>query len=168
VAALLREAFPRASADEIRTQLAIRALSLAPEGGADRDGGGLAYLGSLAGLGLLLPAGAEEALIRGTLPLSAGLAILSYTGPDGYPLRFGHLLTDGRVPLSWFRFDVSQQRWDRYIVGAPAAVNSFDSVDNGGVLMARFAAPADAGSGLVGSADEATSGRLIKTGSSER
>ena len=40
------------------------------------------------------------------------------------------------------RFDVEEQRWDRYIVGAPAAVNSFELVADGEVLVARTAAPA--------------------------
>ncbi len=142
VAALLREAFPRADAEGIRAQLASRAREL-PSDGAAGSGDGLAYLGSLAGLGLLLPVGAEEARMRGALPPSAGLVILIYTGPDGYPLRFAHLLTEDREPLAWFRFDVAGQRWDRYIVGAPAAVSSFEILENGGVLMARFAAPAD-------------------------
>ena len=172
VAALLREAFPRAATEEIRAQLASRALALPSEGLVDGDtrgnGGGLAYLGSLSGLGALLPVGAEEARIRGVLPPSAGLAILVYSGPDGYPLRFAHLLTEGREPLAWFRFDVAGQRWDRYIVGAPAAVNSFASVQNGGVLMARFAAPPDVTSELVGTGDEATSGRRAAVPGSER
>ena len=172
VAALLREAFPRASADEIRAQLVSRALALPSGGGADGDAagntGGLAYLGSLSGLGRLLPVGAEEARIRGALPSSAGLAILTYTGPDGYPLRFAHLLTEGREPLAWFRFDVAGQRWDRYIVSAPAAVNNFASVDNGGVLMARFHAPPEAESESVGSGDEATMRRRATAAASER
>ena len=141
VAALLREALPNADAAVIRAQLVERAIDLSA------DGGGaplnlLANLGSLAGLGLLLPVGAEEARLSGDLPPSEGLALLVYTGPDGYPLRFARLLLDGREPLAWFRFDVEEQRWDRYIVGAPAAVNSFELVADGEVLVARMAAPA--------------------------
>ena len=141
VAALLREALPNADAAVIRAQLAERAIDLSA------DGGGaplnlLANLGSLAGLGLLLPVGAEEARLSGDLPPGEGLALLVYTGPDGYPLRFARLLLDGRGPLAWFRFDVEEQRWDRYIIDAPAAVNSFELVQDGDVLVARIAAPA--------------------------
>ena len=158
VVALLKEAFPPAGAEEIRAELAERALDLPLEGAAG-SGLGLASLGSLAALGLLLPVGAEEARMSGGEPPPAeGLAALVYTGPDGYPLRFAHLLTGGREPLAWFRLDIDEQRWDRYIVGAPPAVNSFESVEDGEVLIVRFAAPAGAVDANEGESEEEEQG----------
>ncbi len=142
VAALLREALPNADSAEIRAQLAERAIDFPSEGDNEATLNLLANLGSLAGVGLLLPVGAEEARLSGGLPSGEGLALLVYTGPDGYPLRFARLLLDGREPLAWFRLDVEEQRWDRYIVGAPAVVNTFELVQDGEVLVARIAAPA--------------------------
>lgn len=138
VAALLIEALPGADAAGIRQQLVERAVE-SPDGSPPVR---LANAGSLAGLGLLLPAGADEALMTGELPPGEGLASFAYTGPDGYPLRFGHLLTGERKPVAWFRFAVAEQRWDGYVVGAPAFVSSFEVVADGDVLFARVAAPA--------------------------
>ena len=142
VVAHLREAFPDATVEEIRLQLAGRALPLVS---AEQEAGVpamLVNLGSLAGLGLLLPVGGEEARVAGELPRAEGLALLAYSGPDGYPLRFMHLLTPAREPLAWFRLDVEEQRWDRFIIGAPTVVNTFDRVQSGEALIGRFAAPA--------------------------
>ena len=73
VVAHLREAFPDATVEEIRVQLAGRALPLVP---AEREQAGapamLVNLGSLAGLGLLLPVGGEEALVAGAVPPGRG------------------------------------------------------------------------------------------------
>ena len=139
--ALLMEAFPDAGSDEIRAHLASRAVDLPPDGADGASGDGLANLGSLSGLGLLLPVGAEEARLIGELPPDAGLAIVIYRGPDGYPLRFAHLLTGGRDALAWFRLDLEARRWDHYIAGAPGFASSFDRLEDGDVLVTRLAAP---------------------------
>ena len=139
VAAMLREARPEASADSIRAELIERAvdLSTSPPAGAPER---LANLGSLTGLGLLLPVGAEEAGLMGELPPSEGLALLVYSGPDGYPLRFAHLLTGGRDAAAFFRFDAEAQAWERHIFGAPVRVNQFETLSNGTVYVVRFPA----------------------------
>lgn len=139
--ALLKEAFPAAGRSQLQAQLNGRAVDLAPAGFDSASGFGMVSLGPLDGLGPLLPEGADRALIRGGYPPSEGLALLLYTGPDNFPLRFAHLFTEGRRPLTWFRFDAGAQRWDRFIVGAPSKVNNFETVINGTVLVARFAAP---------------------------
>ena len=54
----------------------------------------------------------------------AGLALAVYQGPDGYPLRFAHLLTAPRRASAYFRFDEETQSFDHYIVGAPSRVPS--------------------------------------------
>jgi subtilisin family serine protease len=140
VAALVIEALPTASATQIRQQLLLRAV-VSSDAGSESSPVLLANAGSLAGLGLLLPAGADEARVIGALPSAGGIASIIYVGPDGYPLRFGHLLTGQQVPTTWFRFDVDEQRWNVYVVGAPAFVNSFEVVSNGDVLFAQLAAP---------------------------
>lgn len=140
-AALIAEAFPQADAGAVREQLMERALDLPPDGPDGASGDGVVQLGSLTGLGLLLPVGADEARLTGDFPSGEGLALLSYAGPDGYPLRFAHLLTAGREPTGWFRFDVDVQGWEFYIVGAPAWVNDFETVNDGDILMVRLEAP---------------------------
>jgi subtilisin family serine protease len=140
VAALVIEAFPTASATQIRQQLLLRA-EVSPDAGSEPSPVQLANAGSLAGLGLLLPAGADEALAVGALPSAGGIASIVYIGPDGYPLRFGHLLMGQQVPTTWFRFDVGEQKWDVYVVGAPGFVNSFVMVRNGDVLFVQLVAP---------------------------
>jgi subtilisin family serine protease len=139
VVALLVEAFPNANATQLRQQLLLRAVQ-----SPDTDGNPpvqLANAGSLAGLGLLLPAGADEARLFGQFPTGEGFATFVYVGPDGYPLRFGHLLINNREPLTWFRLDLNEQQWDQYVVGAPAFVNSFEVVWNGDVVFVHVAAP---------------------------
>ena len=140
-AALLREALPRADRSELAS--ALRARAVKPTGavsGGDA-GAGILHLGSLAGLGLLRPVGAEEAVLEGVLPDGAGLAEFVYRGPDGYPARFAHLLTPaGRAPAATFRRNASGS-WDVYIAGAPAFVQSLLQIDNGDSLVMRFDEP---------------------------
>jgi len=140
VVALVIEALPTASATQIRQQLLLRA-DVSSDRGSEMLTVQLANAGSLAGLGLLLPAGADEARVIGALPSAGGIASVVYVGPDGYPLRFAHLLTGQLEPTTWFRFDVDEQRWDVYVVGAPTFVNSFEVARNGDVLFAQLAAP---------------------------
>ncbi len=137
-AALLREALPRADRSGLASELRTRAVAGASDAAT---GAGVLHLGSLAGLGLLLPVGSEEARLEGDLPGGAGLVELVYRGPDGYPARFAHLLTPpGRAPAALFRRDGAGS-WDVYIAGAPAFVQSLLQIDNGDPLIARFDEP---------------------------
>jgi len=140
-AALLKEAFPRAGRGELSSELRERAIDGDAVASESSAGAGLLHLGSLAGLGLLRPVGAEEAVLDGGLPAAAGLAELVYRGPDGYPVRFAHLLTPPeRPPAAVFRRD-GAGGWDVYIVGAPAFVQSLLLLNNGDQLVIRFRGP---------------------------
>ena len=140
-AALLKEAFPRAERDELAGELRARAIDADTPGFDGTTGAGLLSLGSLAGLGLLRPAGAEEAFLDGAVPAGAGLAELVYHGPDGHPARFAHLLTPpDRAPAAFFRRDGAGS-WDVYIAGAPAFVQSLLLINDGDRLVIRFDEP---------------------------
>ncbi len=135
--ALLREAYPGVTGAGIESRLTERAVPADPV--ADGTPGvGVVAMGSLAGLGPLLPAGADEAFFVGQLPPVAGLALLSYQGPDGYPLRFAHLLLGGRDADAAFRFDGSVQRFRVYIAGAPEFVSDFTRLRNGDIVIVQL------------------------------
>jgi subtilisin family serine protease len=137
-AALLHEALPSANREALARELRARAIDIGAPGLDAETGAGLLSLGSLAGLGLLRPAGAEEASLAGVLPQGAGFAVVVYRGPDGYPARFGHLLTPpGREPLALFRPNGAGS-FDRYLPRAPALVQSIITVDDGDVLLLRL------------------------------
>jgi len=57
------------------------------------DGMPSTTLSSLIGLEELLPVGADGAWLMGLVPPLGGVAAFQYRAPDGYPLRFSHLLT---------------------------------------------------------------------------
>jgi hypothetical protein len=139
-AALLREALPFADRDVLTRELLDRALDIGALGADAETGAGVLNLGSLSGLGLLRPTGAEEASFDGVLPEGAGFAVITYSGPDGYPARFAHLLTaPGREPLAFLRPDgAGSFSW--YIPGAPALVQGISTIDDGDVLLLRFGA----------------------------
>ena len=136
-AGLLIEALPGLGRDDLVALLRSRALTLP---GSEGAAVALAQLGPLGDLGPLLPAGGLDAeLAGGALPASGGLVLVVYRGPDGYPLRFVHLLTGDPTPFAFFRFLADEERWDRHIVGAPRRVNTFDAFEDGDVLVLRFA-----------------------------
>jgi len=139
--ALLREAAPDASAAAIRDLVTSRAFSInasAPTGAPER----LANLGAPSDFGPLLPPGAAEARLTSTTPpAGAGLALAVYRGPDGYPLRFAHLLTDPRRASAYFRFDEASQSFRHYIVGAPSRVQSFTMLTDDTPYVIRYRAP---------------------------
>jgi subtilisin family serine protease len=139
-AALLREALPFAGRDVLTRELLDRAFDLNAPGADAETGAGALNLGSLSGFGLLRPTGAEEASFDGVLPEGAGFAVITYSGPDGYPARFAHLLTaPGREPLALLRPDgAGSFTW--YIPGAPALVQGISTIDDGDVLLLRFGA----------------------------
>jgi subtilisin family serine protease len=139
--ALLWEALPGATALRVTEELRARAVDLAPPGVDAESGAGLAQLGPIDGLGPLLPAGAASATLVGVVPEGAGIGLLRYSGPAGYPLRFVHLLSPGRRVVAIYRLSLLQARFDRYIVGAPAFVQTFETVRDGDVLFVSVAAP---------------------------
>ena len=133
---LLQEAFPRAAREALTGLLQARSVPvnvLPGDSGAWR-----VDLGGLGGLEPLLPPGAEAAALLGVRPPGPGIALLAYRGPSGFPLRFTHLLLDGRHVRTVYQFDQAAQRWRAYVTGAPAFVNSIDFIDNGAVVLVRF------------------------------
>ena len=141
-AALLMEAFPEADAADVVATLRARALPVPEPGPAGGDDpAGLVQLGSLSGIGPVLPAEADRAVLFGTTPEMDGLGAFAYRGPDAYPLRFAHLLVDHPLPVAYFRYDQATKRWDRHIVGAPRRVNTFDRLNDGDAIVVLFRAP---------------------------
>ena len=134
--ALMQEAFPRAAREALTGLLLSRVQPVAV--GAGDSGAFRADLGPLEGLEPLLPAGAETAALLGVRPPGPGLALMVYRGPAGYPLRFTHLLVDGRPVRTVYQFDPPSQQWRVYVTGAPAFVNSVVQVDSGAILLLRF------------------------------
>ncbi|MDP6607074.1 MAG: S8 family serine peptidase [Dehalococcoidia bacterium] len=155
LAALLTEAMVGAGPAVIRAQVTGRAVDRVAPADDESAPPLFASLGSLAGLGLLLPVAADEAKMSGELPPGAGLAALAYSGPDGYPLRFAHLLTPGREPRAWFHFVIEGQRWVSFIPGAPAAFNDLESIVDGSVVFGWFAATAPPDDRATGPANAA-------------
>ncbi len=136
VLVLMQEAFPRAAREALTSVLLSRVQSVSVAVG---DSGAFrADLGSLAGLGPLLPAGAETAALLGVRPPGPGLALMVYRGPSGYPLRFTHLLVDGRLVQTVYQFEPAIQQWRAYITGAPSFVNTIEQIDNGAIVLLRF------------------------------
>ena len=74
----------------------------------------------------------------GFVPPLGGIAAFQYHGPDGYPLRFSHLLTGLVQADAFFRFDSANQRWAAHIVGAPEFVQDFARLNNLDIVIARF------------------------------
>ncbi len=136
VLVLLQEAFPRAAREALTGLVFGRAQSVpvAPgDSGATRID-----LGSLAGLEPLLPVGAETAALLGVRPPGSGIALMVYRGPSAYPLRFTHLLLDGRHVRAVYQFDGLAQEWRVYVTGAPSFVNTVDFIGNGAIVLVRF------------------------------
>lgn len=136
--ALLAEAFPGASRNALLREARARALELTTDRSAGVVPPRLAQLGSLDGVGPVLPYNADVAQLAGVLPDGRGFALLRYTGPNGYPLRFAYRLLDGRTPTAFYRFSFTQARWLRFISNAASFVNTFDTARDGDVIVARF------------------------------
>ncbi len=130
--ALLQEAFPAADADRLASLLQTRATGVT----ASPDGSGARRLdmGSLFGVGPLLPAGAEAAqLLGGT---QTGVMLSEYDGPDRYPVRFVHLLVDYQPVRSVFAFQ--DEVWRAYSPLVPSWVNSLSLIDDGQEIYIFF------------------------------
>ena len=132
--ALLSEAFPSMDSAGLIEELRSRSEATA-------SGKPAASLGALTGLGDLLPVGGDEAELLGEIPETRGVVLLQYRGPDGYPLRFAHLLTGLREADAYFRLDVEAQRWDTFIRGAPDFVQDFERFNDGDLVIGLFPAP---------------------------
>lgn len=130
--ALLQEAFPSADADRLAALLQTRAVGVA--GVSDGSGARRLDMGSLFGVGPLLPAGAEDARLLGDL--DAGVPVLEYDGPDRYPMRFAHLLVDYRPIRSIYTF--RDGVWRSYSPRVPAWVNSLSTIDDGQKVYVFF------------------------------
>lgn len=137
-AALLREAFPGVSGRDLAGLLRQRALDLAPAGVDGDSGAGTLQLGTLAGLGPLLPTGAGSATMQDMTPTDALVSVFRYVGPAGYPARFSHRLMEGRRPRAVYRLDAARARFDVFVPMAPAVVNTFETYEDGDVLFVAF------------------------------
>ena len=139
VAALLIEAQPDISREALAADLLARAR---PPAAGDEDPTDAApatvRLGGLEGLGPLLPPGGREAALSGVRDPESRFSLFTYGGPDGYPLRFLHLLLDGPQPLAIFHYDEDGERWLIHINGAPEWVNSLGEFDDGDEIWVRF------------------------------
>ncbi|RLT35329.1 MAG: hypothetical protein DWI58_19710 [Chloroflexi bacterium] len=134
--ALLQEAFPRAAREALTGLILGRVAGVVLVAGD--SGAGRVDLGSLAGLDPLLPAGGEAGALLGVRPPGSGLALMVYRGPSAYPLRFTHLLLDGRPIRAVYQFDGPAQTWRVYVTGAPSFVNTVDLIANGAIVLVRF------------------------------
>ena len=113
---------------------ARRSRAVMPFGGGTPS----ATLSSLIGLEELLPVGADGAWLMGLVPPLGGVAAFQYRAPDGYPLRFSHLLTGLVQAGACFRFDDGQQQWEAHIAAAPKFVQDFGKLDDLDIVIARF------------------------------
>ena len=129
---------PELSAEEVAAALRERAR---PRGAAPPDaepGPAIVQLGALDGRGPLLPPGGREATLSGERNPEGGYTAFSYDGPDGYPLRFLHLLLDDPQPLAIWRYNAAEAQWMLHIAGAPDWVNDLERFDGGDELWMRF------------------------------
>jgi len=131
--ALLKEAFPSADADRLAALLQTRAVGVAST--ADSSGARRLDMGSLFGVGPTLPPGAEDARVIGTVP-DAGISLVEYDGPNGYPARFIHTLVDFRAIRTIFAYDGA--RWRAYSTMVPSWVNSLTELDDGQEIYIFF------------------------------
>jgi len=150
--ALLKQAFPDLDAEALRARMVERAVPAEPVSDGTTSARVL-QLGSLAGIGPLLPAGADEAFLVGQIPAAGGFALVSYQGPGGYPLRFAHLLLGGRDAVSAFRFDPTVQRFRVFVAGAPAWVSDLTRLRNGDIVILGLAPPPEQGVGALAPGD---------------
>ena len=138
VGALLIEAMPELSGEEVAAALRERARQRGATPPDLEPGPAIVQLGALDGLGPLLPPGGREATLSGERDPEGGYTAFSYDGPDGYPLRFLHLLLDDPQPLAIWRYNADEERWMLHIAGAPDWVNDLESFAGGDELWMRF------------------------------
>lgn len=134
-AALLFEAYPGAPAHEIARQLEGRAT---PAELLDGVGANKLHLGSLDDTGPTLPPGDGLASIVGDVPEGPGVATLRYRGPDEFPARFYHLITDGRRPAALYRATEDGQDFEVFVIDAPRYASTFEVFNDGDIVLAVF------------------------------
>ena len=92
-------------------------------------------LTSTAGIGPLLPPGADSALLVGTLAPDARTANVTYRGPAGYPLRFLYrLMGDRDISGAWV-LDRVTGRWRGFVARAALPDGAVDRVSDGDTLI---------------------------------
>ena len=131
--ALLKEAFPSADSNRLASLLQTRAVGVTAT--ADSSGARRLDMGSLFGVGPLIPDG--DARLIGDVPES-GIAFVEYAGPDGFPSRFTHTLVDFRAIRSVFSVDPDTDLWTAYSPGRPSWVNTLSSYEDGQELFIFF------------------------------
>ena len=131
--ALLKEAFPSADSSRLASLLQTRAVGVTAT--PDASGARRLDMGSLFGVGPLIPEG--DARLVGDIPES-GIAFVDYAGPDGFPSRFTHTLVDFRAIRTVFSIDPDTGRWTAYSPGRPSWVNTLAAYEDGQELFIFF------------------------------
>lgn len=131
--ALLKEAFPASDSSRLESLLQTRAVGVSST--ADGSGARRLDMGSLFGVGPLIPEG--EARLIGAIPES-GIAFVEYDGPDGFPSRFTHTLVDFRAIRTIFSVDPDTARWTAFSPGRPSWVNTLAAYEDGQELFIFF------------------------------
>ena len=140
-AALLLDALPQATAQEVASQLRARAQRLPAPAVESEVGAGVLDLAGLTNVGPLLPADAGRALLTDISPPDAPIAVYRYRGPSAYPARFLRLLLPGRQPVATYRLDFARGRFDTFVTRAPLVANSFELLSDGDLLFVTFRGP---------------------------
>lgn len=131
--ALMLEAFPGSDSARLASLLQTRAVGVTQTG--DSSGAPRVDMGSLFGVGPLIPEG--DASLVGDVP-EQGIAQVQYSGPDGYPARFTHLLVDFRAIRTVWAFSAAEETWGAFSPGRPAWVNTLTAFDDGDELYIFF------------------------------
>ncbi len=131
VMALLREAAPGARGPQLATMIASRSVAVpAVDGGS---GARRVDLGSLLGVGPVLPSGAATARFIGDLPAGPGIALVAYEGPNGYPARFAYQVAGRAVSSVW----AIQLPVLKHVIGGPPWANSLERMNSGQIFVIR-------------------------------
>lgn len=132
--ALLREAIPGIDRAGLSRELLTRGVLLPAVQDGTSEGRRL-DLASTAGIGPLLPRGAERAALEGTLELGARTIEVRYRGPSGYPLRFLYRLVGDRDVAGAWVLDRATARWQGFVTGVPTAGDAIDRLSDGDALV---------------------------------
>jgi subtilisin family serine protease len=138
-AALLLDALPQATAQEVAGQLRARAQRLPAPAVEAEVGAGVLDLAGLTNVGPLLPADVARSRLTDITPPGAPIAVYRYRGPSAYPARFLRLLLPGQRPVATYRLDFARGRFDTFVTRAPSVANSFELVTDGDLLFVTFA-----------------------------
>ena len=139
--ALMREAFPGDRPRSSGRRMMARSAPV-PQTSDGAEPERVLELGPLAGLGPLLPVGADEAFVVGQMPANGGFALRVLPGAGRLSAALLHLLLGGRDAVAAFLFDPALQRFRVYIAGAPSFVSDLIRVRNGDIVVLESAGPA--------------------------